>query len=76
MGDLNFRLSENFEVCPEEIDVMIQKGDVGKLFEHDQLRGVMRSGEAFSELQEAEPTFRPTFKFEVGKSYYDHKLVK
>lgn len=75
MGDLNFRLSENFEVCPEEIDVMVQKGEIAKLFEQDQLRSVMTSGEAFSELQEAVPNFKPTFKYEVGKSYYDHKSV-
>lgn len=76
MGDLNFRLQESFSACPEELDLMIQKGDISRLIEHDQLRSVMRSGEAFSELQEAEPTFKPTFKFEVGKGYYDHKLVQ
>lgn len=75
MGDLNFRLLESYEVSPEEIDLMIQKGDISKLFEYDQLRSVMKSGDAFSELQEADPTFKPTFKYEVGKNYYDHKLV-
>ncbi|XP_074038341.1 inositol polyphosphate 5-phosphatase K isoform X1 [Leptinotarsa decemlineata] len=73
MGDLNFRLQEEFDKTPEEIERLIIKKELKKLFEHDQLRAVMKKGEAFSELTEQDPDFPPTFKFEVGAPCYDHK---
>lgn len=75
MGDLNFRLMEEYEKSPEEIDRAIKKGDLDELFQFDQLRYVMRKGEAFSELIENDPKFPPTFKYEVGTSNYDYKYV-
>lgn len=57
MGDLNFRLVEEFDRTPEEIERMIIKKDLKPLFQHDQLRYVMRKGEAFSELTEQDPDF-------------------
>lgn len=76
MGDLNFRLVEEYERTPEEIDRAVKKGDLEELFQFDQLRYVMRRGEAFSELNENEPRFPPTFKFEVGTNKYDYKCVR
>lgn len=73
MGDLNFRLLEEYDKSPEEIERSVKKGDLDSLFEKDQLRYVMRSGEAFSELTENKPSFPPTFKYDVGTSDYDHK---
>ncbi|KAF5292863.1 hypothetical protein FQR65_LT11115 [Abscondita terminalis] len=73
MGDLNFRLLEEFEKNPEEIERSIKKGEIKELFKHDQLRHVMANGKAFSELSEIEPDFPPTFKYEVGSQDYDHK---
>lgn len=73
MGDLNFRLLENFDRSPEEIERIINKGNIDELFKHDQLRSVMQKKVAFSELDEGNPLFPPTFKFEVGDSKYDHK---
>lgn len=73
MGDLNFRLFDKVGKTPEEIDLQIQKGDVISLLEYDELKHIMKSGDAFSELSEATPTFPPTFKYEVGTNYYDHK---
>ncbi|XP_018567291.1 phosphatidylinositol 4,5-bisphosphate 5-phosphatase A-like isoform X2 [Anoplophora glabripennis] len=73
MGDLNFRLDEKFDKTPDEIEKAIIKKDHKKLFEHDQLRNVMKKGEAFSELTEQDPNFPPTFKFVVGTPFYDHK---
>ena len=35
------------------------------LYEHDQLRREMRAGKALSGFTEMEPTFAPTFKFEM-----------
>lgn len=45
------------------------------LLEKDQLRQVMSSGEAFSELTENKPNFKPSYKFFVGSSDYDPKYV-
>lgn len=73
MGDLNFRLMDEINRTPEEIDLLIQKKDHSKLLEFDELRCIMKTGEAFSELIETTPSFPPTFKFEVGTNYYDHK---
>ncbi|KAL1501734.1 hypothetical protein ABEB36_007010 [Hypothenemus hampei] len=73
MGDLNFRLLEDFERSSEEIERMIQKKDLQRLLEQDQLKYVMKKGEAFSEFTEKDPDFPPTFKFDVGSNSYDHK---
>lgn len=73
MGDLNFRLIEEFDKTPEEIDRMIRKKELKTLFQYDQLRSVIRKGEAFSELKEKDPDFPPTFKFTVGSSSYNYK---
>ncbi|XP_063925586.1 phosphatidylinositol 4,5-bisphosphate 5-phosphatase A-like isoform X2 [Zophobas morio] len=73
MGDLNFRLHEDYDATPEEIERLVYKKECPKLFLFDQLRYVMNRGEAFSELVEADPEFPPTFKFEVGTDRYDHK---
>ncbi|VEN34936.1 unnamed protein product [Callosobruchus maculatus] len=72
-GDLNFRLLEEYDKTPEEIERMILKKEIKPLLEHDQLRAVMKKGEAFSELTEQDPDFPPTFKFSVGTQFYDHK---
>lgn len=73
MGDLNFRLMEDYDKSPEEIEHQIIKKEIRQLFAHDQLRYVMRKGEAFSELTEQDPEFPPTFKFDVGTNKYDYK---
>lgn len=73
MGDLNFRLLEDYEKTPEEIERSIKKGELTTLFDQDQLRSVMASGKAFSELTESIPDFPPTFKYEVGTSDYNYK---
>lgn len=73
MGDLNFRLLEDLDRTPEEIERSVLKKDLKRLLEHDQLKHVMNKGEAFSEFTEREIEFAPTFKFEVGANAYDHK---
>lgn len=72
-GDLNFRLMEEFDRTPDEIERLVLKKELAKLLEHDQLKYVMRKGEAFSEFLEKDPDFPPTFKFDVGSNNYDHK---
>ncbi|KAJ9598186.1 hypothetical protein L9F63_011124 [Diploptera punctata] len=57
----------------EEIDNQVRKSEITWLLEKDQLRHVMASGEAFSELHEHLPTFPPSYKFEFHSSRYDLK---
>lgn len=52
---------------------MVSRGEVETLKEHDQLREVMKSGEAFSELHEPPIDFPPTYKFNIHSSIYDLK---
>ena len=58
---------------PDEIVEMVSKNKVAELLVDDQLTQVRRSGEAFSELQESDVTFPPTYKFETGVDSYDTK---
>ena len=71
IGDLNFRLVQGYN--SEEIERLVRKGELIKLLDKDQLRQVMSSGEAFSELSEQLPTFPPSYKFEFNSSRYDIK---
>ena len=75
MGDLNFRLKDDFDLSFDEIVDLIDKKDYKLLLDNDELRYVMKSDQAFGEFQEIEPTFPPTFKFEIGSSKYDEKYV-
>ncbi|KAK7578145.1 hypothetical protein V9T40_010350 [Parthenolecanium corni] len=72
-GDLNFRLSDESTLTSKEIIKKIDSKQFEWLLEKDQLRQVMGSGEAFSELTENELKFKPTYKFFVGSSDYDPK---
>lgn len=72
IGDLNFRL--NGEDLPaEEIDLLVKKNQLDLLLDKDQLRAVMCSGEAFSELIETEIKFAPTYKYEFASQQFDFK---
>lgn len=75
LGDLNFRMSSGFagELSADQIGTLIGRGELQRLLEHDELRQVMRSGEAFSELSEPTPTFPPSYKFNIHSSMYDLK---
>jgi hypothetical protein len=39
----------------------------------DQLRQAMQSELAFSEMQETQPNFPPTYKLNIGTQNYDEK---
>lgn len=52
---------------------MVSRGENDALLEQDQLREVMKSGEAFSELHEPPIEFPPTYKFNIHSSIYDLK---
>nr|CAD7587231.1 unnamed protein product [Timema genevievae] len=71
IGDLNFRLLSGLSAT--EIEQLVEKGELTRLLAKDQLRHVIDTGEAFSELVENLPTFPPTYKFEFHTSKYDLK---
>ena len=50
----------------QEIEDLVSKGVLSKLLGKDQLTGARSSGQAFSELEENQPSFPPTFKYKVG----------
>lgn len=72
-GDLNFRLQYEDDTSPEDVRYKIEKEKIKELMERDQLNLVRREGKAFYQLEEREPAFPPTFKFEKGTSKYDMK---
>ncbi|GFY55968.1 phosphatidylinositol 4,5-bisphosphate 5-phosphatase A [Trichonephila inaurata madagascariensis] len=67
-GDLNFRLDE---FTAEEIVHLVQKKSYSQLLLKDQLRKVIKLGQAFSEFSESPPVFAPTYKYNIGKDDYD-----
>lgn len=72
-GDLNFRLNNETGLPANKIINEIKTGNLSYLMYYDQLKQVMESGEAFSELIENAPTFRPTYKFNFHSKEYDAK---
>uniref|UniRef100_A0A8D8M2R1 Phosphatidylinositol 4,5-bisphosphate 5-phosphatase A n=2 Tax=Cacopsylla melanoneura TaxID=428564 RepID=A0A8D8M2R1_9HEMI len=73
IGDLNFRLNNPEVYTQDMITDKIRAGDLNDLLDQDQLVAVMKSGEAFSELNETRPTFQPTFKYQFDSHNYDNK---
>ncbi|EFN84057.1 inositol polyphosphate 5-phosphatase K [Harpegnathos saltator] len=72
IGDLNFRLNGE-DLTAVDIDSMVKKKQLEKLLERDQLRMVMRDGQAFAELNENAITFPPTYKYEFESQAFDLK---
>jgi synaptojanin len=66
-GDFNYRIGmEN-----ERARMLIKKGDLGALYEHDQLNIQMVHGKTFPFYTETTPKFLPTYKFNLGTDEYD-----
>jgi phosphatidylinositol-bisphosphatase len=70
LGDLNYRLSQ---LSFDEILGLIQARRFDLLLRHDQLRQEIRKKCAFSDFQEAEISFPPSYKFRVDNSSYDQE---
>ena len=68
LGDLNYRLSN---LGFDEILGLIQAHRLDVLLKHDQLRQEIRKKCAFSDFQEAEIWFPPSYKFRVDSNLYD-----
>lgn len=65
IGDLNFRLHGD-DLSATAIDLMVKQNQLEPLMCRDQLKMVMKSGDAFAELNENPFTFPPTYKYEFG----------
>ncbi|KAJ1552418.1 hypothetical protein HK405_011401 [Cladochytrium tenue] len=66
-GDLNYRIPLPFETVTE----MSSNGLFPQLFELDQLNIEKKAKRAFVDFQEAEVSFPPTFKYDIGTSNFD-----
>lgn len=62
MGDLNYRLDE---LGPDEVKERIERNETDSLLTYDQLKRGQKANKTFTEYNEAEITFRPTYKYDV-----------
>src|ERR1700743_2443819 len=63
-GDLNFRL----DISRLHADWLISRRDYAQALGFDQLRNLMRHGDAFMGFNEADINFPPTFKYDVMRT--------
>ena len=66
-GDFNYRIG----IGNERARQLIEKRDLGTLYENDQLNIQMVHGLVFQHYSETTPTFMPTYKFNLGTDEYD-----
>ncbi|KAK7741648.1 Inositol-1,4,5-trisphosphate 5-phosphatase 1 [Diaporthe eres] len=67
LGDFNYRVGLGWERAME----LVQKRDLERLYENDQLNLQMVAGLSFPFYSEARITFMPTYKFDIGTDTYD-----
>lgn len=67
LGDFNYRIGLGSDAAKN----FIRNGDLGSLYENDQLNLQMVAGLAFQHYSENRITFMPTYKFDVGSDTYD-----
>ena len=67
LGDFNYRIGLGLEAAR----ALVKKGDLGTLYENDQLNLQMVSGLSFPFYSEARINFPPTYKFDIGTDTYD-----
>lgn len=66
-GDFNYRIGIGNERARQLIDA----GDLGTLYENDQLNLQMVHGKTFPHYSEKTPSFLPTYKFNLNSDVYD-----
>ncbi|MCJ1387033.1 inositol polyphosphate 5-phosphatase [Xylographa soralifera] len=67
LGDFNYRIG----LTDDKVRKFINAGDLGTLYQNDQLHVQMVAGNAFSFYSEAKITFLPTYKYDNGTDEYD-----
>ncbi|EPS42690.1 hypothetical protein H072_3317 [Dactylellina haptotyla CBS 200.50] len=67
LGDFNYRIG----LSNEETKRLIKLGDLGKLYENDQLNLQMVAGLTFPYYSESRLTFLPTYRFDINSDEYD-----
>ena len=73
LGDLNFRLENAESLTAEDIQSLVNSGQLSALLDKDQLCQAMTLGTAFGEMTEQRPDFPPTYKFHLDVQEYDLK---
>lgn len=66
-GDFNYRIGMSNDRARQ----LIEKRDLGTLYENDQLNLQMVHGKTFQFYAEKTPTFDPTYKYNLGTDAYD-----
>lgn len=66
-GDFNYRIG----MRNEDVRVLVKRGDLASLYQHDQLSIQMMAGIAFRFYSEGPITFPPTYKYDIGTDTYD-----
>ncbi|EWC46159.1 hypothetical protein DRE_04537 [Drechslerella stenobrocha 248] len=67
LGDFNYRIGLN----NEDTKRLMKAGDLGRLYENDQLNLQMVAGLTFPYYSENRLTFLPTYRFDIGTDDYD-----
>ncbi|KAL8852415.1 MAG: hypothetical protein Q9221_002721 [Calogaya cf. arnoldii] len=67
LGDFNYRIG----LSDEKVRRLIQAGDLGTLYQNDQLNLQMIAGQVFPFYSESQITFMPTYKYDNGTDEYD-----
>ncbi|KAH9909420.1 SacI-like domain-containing protein [Xylariomycetidae sp. FL2044] len=67
LGDFNYRIGLSHEKAMR----LVEKKDLDRLYENDQLNLQMVAGLSFPYYSEARINFMPTYKFDVGTDRYD-----
>ena len=66
-GDFNYRIG----ISNERARQLVDRQDLGTLYENDQLNIQMVHGKCFLHYSEKMPNFLPTYKFDLGTDEYD-----
>ena len=74
LGDLNYRVDESMQT--ETVLKLSESGQLNALVSLDQLNIERAAGRVFREFQEAQLTFRPTYKYQPGTDMYEQRPDK